>query len=168
MKCLVVYYSLEGNTKLIAERIITTLGADVLELKPVQEIGKSGLLRLFKGGREALQKARPELKPYQLNLEEYELVFVGSPVWAGRCAPAINTFLDQCSLAGKKVALFCCYGGSAGKLYEQLKEALPHSEILGTAGFKNPLKKKTDESVEKAREWAKEMLSIAKYGKKDA
>lgn len=63
MKILVVYYSLSGNTKLMAEQLAQSVGADVLELKLKQDIAAKGFMKYLQGGRAAMKKEQPELLP---------------------------------------------------------------------------------------------------------
>ena len=90
MASLVVYYSLEGSTKLIAD-IATALGADLLELKPVkEEINPKSFLKFFWGGRQVVLKKIPELVPYERDIGKYDLIVIGTPVWAFNYAPPIR------------------------------------------------------------------------------
>ena len=162
-KSLVIYYSLEGNTALIAKAIAETLHADLLELQLVKSIPNKGFFKFFWGGKQVMMKERPELQPFSVNPADYDLIVLGSPVWAGSYVPAFRTFFAQSPLKGKQIALFCCYGGSAGKTFEALKAELPDNTFLGDIGFLNS-GKTPEASVQTAKEWAKSMLE--KAGKK--
>ena len=155
MKKLVVFYSLEGNTKLIAESIAEAVGADILELKPKKELNPKSLMKYFWGGKEAIMNKKPELLPLDKNPNEYDLLFVGTPVWAWTYSSPANTFLSTHSLTNKKVALFCCSGGAKGKTLDKMKKAFGSSEILGEIDFRKPLKHSRNLNVQKAKEWAK-------------
>lgn len=159
MKKLVAYYSLEGNTELIARAIAEATDADILELTPKNDIRSKGFLRFFKGGFQVLTKKEPELVPYEREPAAYDLIFLGTPVWAGNFAPAIRSFLSQVELENKKIALFCCYGGSEGKCLKRLKEELTGNEIIGEMGFTEPLKKEKQANVKKAEKWAEEIIT---------
>lgn len=92
-KILVVYYSLEGNTKLIAETISNEVSADILEVKPKKDIEPHSKIKYLIGGKQAITKEKPELVHYDVNIENYEILFIGTPVWAWTFAPAIRSFL---------------------------------------------------------------------------
>ncbi len=158
MKKLVVFYSLEGNTRLIAENIAEEVNADILELKPKQDIRSRGFMKYFWAGRAVTMKTRPELIPLDKNPQDYDLLFIGTPVWAWNYTPALNTFFSEQALSGKKVALFCCHGGGKGKIFVKMKDALKNNEILGERDFHEPLKNNPDVNAHKAKDWAKKII----------
>lgn len=160
MKTLVVFYSLEGNTKLMAESIAKEVDADILELKPQKDINSCGFMKYVWGGRAVMMKAKPELLPLTKNPQDYDLVFIGTPVWACRYAPALDTFFSEHKLSGKKIALFCCHKGAKGKIFDKMKDALNINEILGSIDFKDPLKNNPDVNVQKAKDWARKILIV--------
>lgn len=159
LRKLVVYYSLDGNTRLIAETIARAVGADILELRLKNEVKSGGLMKYFRAGRHVFLREKPELLPFDKNPEDYHVLFMGSPVWAFSYAPALRTFFSQVKIKDKKVALFCCYGGAEGKTFVNMKKALSGNEILGTAGFLEPLRRRKEKNVAKARTWAEGVVS---------
>lgn len=160
MKILVVYYSLDGNTKLIAETIAGAVNADLLELKPVREITRNNFLKIFAGGKQAITKAEPELMPFNVKPEDYDLIFIGTPVWAWTYAPALRTFFRQVKLKDKKVALFCCHGGGPRNFFEKFEEAVEGNTILGKVEFKDPIRNAKERDVQMAKDWAKLIIGI--------
>ena len=76
MKNLVVFYSLEGNTKFIASQIAKKVNADILELKTKKEYPNKGFKKYFWGGRSVLFNQKPELIEYDKNINEYDNNFV--------------------------------------------------------------------------------------------
>jgi len=161
MRTLVIYYSLEGNTKFIAQTITGIIDADILELKPKIDIQKYGFMKYFWGGKQVVMKEKPELWPFDKRPQEYDLLFIGTPVWNGSHAPALNTFFTQANLKNKKIALFCCHSGdSRGERNTliKMKESLLGNEIVGEIGFTEPLKKDKDDNANKARTWANNII----------
>jgi Flavodoxins len=158
LKKLVVYYSLEGNTKMIAEAISKEIRSDILELKPKKDIEVNGPMRYLKGGKQVVTKEKPELTPYNINPEEYEVLFIGTPVWAWNFTPAIRTFFSKTNLSGKKIALFSCNGGQNGKTFENMKKHLEGNEFLGEIEFRDPLKNDTEKNIEVVKNWAKKII----------
>jgi len=158
MKSLVVFYSYDGNTKFIAKTIAQTVGADLLQLKPVGEKRWWGPLKYLFGGRQATLKLTPELEPFKPNPQDYDLIFIGTPVWAWNYTPAINSFLTNTKLTNKKIALFCSCGGQPEKTLDKMTERLAGNKILGTIIFKEPLKYNQEEQSNRAEQWALSMI----------
>jgi flavodoxin len=133
MNVAVVYYSLEGNTKYAAEKIAGELHADLIPLKPVREYPRGKFSKYFWAGKSATFREKPKLEANRFDAGKYDLVILGTPIWAGTFAPPLRTFVRNNRLAGKKAALFaCCSGGSAEKCFEQLKKELPDCTVLST------------------------------------
>ncbi|MFW9970752.1 MAG: flavodoxin family protein [Candidatus Odinarchaeota archaeon] len=158
VKILVVYYSLTGKTKFIAESIAESINADMLKLKPVKEINAEGGMKYFWGGFQATMKKKPKLEPFDINPLDYDLIFIGSPVWAWRQSPPINSFLKKFNLSGKKLALWMCAGGDGVKSMSRFKDTLKNADIIGDICFQEPLQAEPDVVKEKAIVWARENL----------
>jgi flavodoxin len=125
MKTAVIYYSFEGHSAAVAEEIAQELKADIFELELVDNKKRTGFAKYAWGGFQALTGKKPPLKPYTIDVEKYGLIIIGGPVWAGSPAPALRTFLSGTKISGKKIGLFCCYGGGLGKYFGKLKKLLP-------------------------------------------
>lgn len=125
MKTLIVYYSLEGNTKYAAEKIAAALDADTLRLVPVEAYPDSGFRKFFWGGKSAVMAETPKLQPYDFDADAYDRIIFGFPVWAGNVTPPIRTFIKENNLTGKQIAAFACESGAgADKAFGKLKAAL--------------------------------------------
>ena len=129
-KTLIVYYSFEGSTRLISETIATVLDADILECKPIKDLKSKGFSKYFWGGRQVMFKKKPDLRSFEKDPENYEMIIIGTPVWAYNVTPAIRSFLSQTTLKDKKIALFCCHEGNKGKTFETMKQELINNQIL--------------------------------------
>ena len=158
MQALVIYYSFEGNTKLIAESIATELQADLLELKPIKEIEQKGFMKYFWGGKQVFLKQYPELEPLKKDPREYDVIFIGTPVWAWTFTPPFHTFFNEVQLKDKKIALFCCNGRSKGKTFTDLKKQLDGNTVLGEIEFQDPLRNNTNNHMNQAKKWAKDIM----------
>ena len=121
MKILIVYYSFEGSCKYVAEEISKNLNAEILELKPKTDVKTKGILKYVFGGKQAFSNEKPELLPLEKNINSYDFIFLGTPVWAWNYAPALKTFFSEHKIKEKKMALFCCSGGGKGKTLENMK-----------------------------------------------
>lgn len=129
-KSIVLFYSFEGNTKKVAEYLAQELNIPYEEIKPVKDLTSKGFSKYFWGGQQIIMKKKPELNPIKLDLEEYDTVYLGSPIWAGTFAPAIKTLLEDEILKGKKVKFFYTHDGGPGKCEIKIKEAVNKNNTL--------------------------------------
>ena len=159
MKKLVVYYSLDGNTAFIAKTIAEAAGADLLELKPKDEPDKASFMKYFWGGKQVMMKQKPELMPLGKKPQDYDFLFIGSPVWAFSYAPALGTFFDQAQLKGKRLGFFCCSGGMKGKVFESMEKSLAGNQVIDRIHFAEPLKRDRAKCAQEAAAWAKKVIS---------
>jgi len=155
MKIAVVYYTLDGNCAVVAREIKERLNADVIRLHTQDERKRSFLGKMFWGGAMVTFHKKPPLKPYTFDASAYDLIILGAPVWAGTPAPPIQTFLDEAGITGKKIALFVCHGGGAGKALGKFKSWLPGNEIVAEADFENPAKGYGENAEEKIADFVK-------------
>jgi flavodoxin len=155
MKTLIVYFSYSGKCGLAAEILRDALSAETLELKLSDDKARKGLSKYIWGGKMAVSHIKPSLKPYEAAWKDYDLIVIGGPVWAGSLSPVLSTFLDETKITGKKIALFCCYGGSKGRFFDQIKALLPGNTFVGEEAFSVPSGSKQTEALEKVRVWAK-------------
>ncbi|MHA2397714.1 MAG: flavodoxin family protein [Promethearchaeota archaeon] len=160
-KILIVYYSLTGSTRFIAETLNESLEADRLELKPIKELNPDKGSKFMSGGAQSTMKKKPELEPIEINPVEYDLIVIGTPVWAWNFTPPIRSFLSQFDFTGKKVALWTCSAGSGNRAMRKLKDELEEADILGHIQFqfkfKDPLDQDLTDYKTRAKEWASEL-----------
>ena len=109
MKKLVVFYSLSGNTELVAKTIAKELKADLCRVEEIRK--RNRFLVYVTGGFAAIRNKCSEIKPVALNLHDYDLIFLGSPTWASRPVPAINAFISNTDFENKKIITFFTMGG---------------------------------------------------------
>ena len=136
-KILVLYYSQTSNTKAVATEIATKLGADIDEIVPVVPYDGDFGATIQRGKQELDEKAYPEIQPLAKNAADYDVIFLGYPIWFGTYAPPVFTFLNQVNLSGKKIVPFCTFG--SGGLESSLKDlaaAEPEAEILPGYGVR--------------------------------
>ena len=138
MKTLVVYYSRTGNTKKIGAEVAAALGADVEELMDGKN--RTGPIGFVMSGREAMKKEPVALKPLDHDPADYDVVVVGSPIWAGTICTPVRTFLRQHRDSLKRVAWFCTSGSveaeTDGKGFAAMTEESSLSPVaaLGLSG----------------------------------
>ncbi len=121
---------------------------------------RSGVVTLgfLIGGKDARQGKETKISPTTKIPSDYELVIFGTPVWAGKPSPAINTYLKKNNLSGKKVAAFFTKGQGKSQAVEETKMLVPNSTWVGELLIINPLKNK--ENAEKQiLEWCKTIVA---------
>lgn len=158
MNAVIVYFSLEGNTKYVAEKIAKLLNADMVQLIPVKEYPTGKVSKFFWGGKSATLKEIPKLEAYHFDSQNYDLVLLGTPIWAGTFAPPLRTFIRENKLTGKKVALFACSGGgSAEKCFDQLEKEISDCTVLSTLRLIDPVKNAKPEDDERIIDFCKKL-----------
>lgn len=101
----VIYYSRTGRTKIVAETIKNVLNCDMQEIKDLKD--RSGITGFISGMIDVRKNPITAISPESVCIEDYDLLFIGSPIWGMKFAPAISTFLDSTSdCKDKKVVLF--------------------------------------------------------------
>lgn len=115
-KVLVAYFSASGVTAKAAAKLANAAGADLFEIVPEQPYTKSDLNWHDKNSRSSVEmndrSSRPAINSKVPNMEQYDIVFVGFPVWWYREPSIIDTFIESYDFSGKTVAPFCTSGGS--------------------------------------------------------
>ena len=129
-KILVAYFSYSGTTQSVAEQLSSRIGADLFEIAPAEEYSSLYL----RSNREIRRGERPELSAEVENMEEYDIVFVGYPVWFHATPAPVNSFLESYDLTGKLVIPFCTSGGS--DIDETMPTFLDSCEGLAVYGEK--------------------------------
>ena len=161
MKDLIVYYSLEGNTEYVANRIKAITGADILKLVPRKAYSSRGFLKFLRGGKSAIAEECPKLEEYDVELSSYDRIILGFPVWAGRVTPPLRTFIEDNRemLKGKRFVTFACQSGSgAEKAFVKLAECIGIDGFDNTAIFIDPKSKKSVETDNMIDAFANELL----------
>lgn len=135
MRTAIVYYSMSGNTKYVADKIADGIKAsgevDIIRIEPKKAYPAKGAKKFFWGGKSAVMGETPALQPYEFSVEKYDRIIFGTPVWASTFAPPIRTFINENpAVKDKKIAVFTCFsGGGADKAIDKLKK------YLGIEGF---------------------------------
>ena len=115
-KALVAYFSASGTTKAVAEKLAQGIGADLHEIAPKIPYTRGDLNWMDKHSRSSVEmndrNARPEIASRVQNMTQYDVVFVGFPVWWYREPSIIDTFMELYDFTGRKVIPFCTSGGS--------------------------------------------------------
>ena len=154
-KRLVAFFSASGTTKKVAEMIASAVDADLYEIMPKQPYSKADLNWMDKKSRSSVEmsdkKFRPEISNPDAQVEKYDEIILGFPIWWYIAPTIINTFLEKYDFSGKKIVLFATSGGSGfGKTVDVLKHSVSDSTVLKEGKLLNgrisvsDLKKLTD------------------------
>lgn len=115
-KILVAYFSATNTTKGIAERVSDALGADLYEITPAVPYTSADLNYHDDNSRTSIEmndpNARPAISGSVSNMEQYDIVFLGYPIWWGEAPRILDTFVESCDFTGKTVVPFCTSGSS--------------------------------------------------------
>jgi flavodoxin len=127
---LVIYYSLTGNTKSIAEMLREKTGGDLFEIETVKSYPAdySGIIAEAKSELETGEL--PALKKSPPDMSSCDLILVGSPVWWYTVSTPVMRFLTQANFAGKKVSAFCTHEGGVGKFFPHFQEQAKNGVVL--------------------------------------
>ena len=125
-KKLVAYFSATGRTAKVAKLLAEAIGADIHEIKPKEPYTRADLNWLNKKSRSSVEmnnkSIRPEIAESNVQIADYDVIFLGFPIWWYVAPTIINTFLESADFSGKKIILFATSGGSKfGKTVDELK-----------------------------------------------
>ena len=136
-KVLVVYYSQLGHTKAVAEEIVARTGADIEEIVMVDPYDTSFSATIERCMQDREAGVLPEIQPVAANVADYDVVFIGFPVWFGTYAPPVTKWLEGVDLGGKKVVPFCTFGsGGLESSVADLRKCQPNADILDGYGVR--------------------------------
>lgn len=120
-----------GNTQYVAQLISEYTGGDVFRLEPVDAYPTNHDDLLQRAADEMRSNARPEIRDSIENFDEYDVIYVGYPIWNSDLPPIINTFLEQYNFDGKTVVPFCTHGGSGlSGTPRTIANMLPNSTVI--------------------------------------
>ena len=115
-KILVAYFSATGTTKGVAEHIANGLNADIYEIVPEEAYTDADLDYNDNNSRTTIEMndpdARPAISGSVENMEQYDIIFVGYPIWWGEAPRIVSTFMESYDFSGKTIVPFCTSGGS--------------------------------------------------------
>ena len=151
-KKLVAYFSASGTTRKIAEMIAQVAEADLYEITPKQPYSKADLNWMDKKSRSSVEmsdkKFRPEITDTDAQIDVYDEVILGFPIWWYVAPTIINTFLEKYDFSGKKIVLFATSGGSGfGNTVSELKVSAPNAVMAEGKVFNKTTKQAITEWV---------------------
>ena len=129
MKKLVVFYSYTGHTKMIAESIQQKLNCDILEIKPVKPYSTDYQTVVDEEQNNSSVGKTPDIQKIDKNLNDYDEIIIGTPVWWYTIAPVIRTFLTQNDLSNKTIKPFATNAGWLGHTFQEIQKLCPNSKV---------------------------------------
>lgn len=133
-KKLVAYFSASGTTKKVAKMIAESAKADLFEITPKIAYTKADLNWMDKKSRSSVEmgdkKFRPEIMDADMDMNAYDEILLGFPIWWYVAPTIVNTFLETYDFSGKKIVLFATSGGSGfGNTVRELEPSAPDAFI---------------------------------------
>lgn len=156
-KILVAYFSASGVTAKMAKTLADSIGADLHEIKPKTPYTNADLDWTNKKSRSSVEMKdksyRPAISNKVENIDKYDTIFVGFPIWWYVAPTIINTFLEQYNLKGKKIIPFATSGMSGmGNTNKELEISCSGANLVEGQRFANNI------SADKLKAWAENML----------
>lgn len=135
-KKLIVYYSYTDNTKKIVDILKDKLDVDIVRLETVKPYSGSYDDVVEQGKKETDSGYMPEIREIETNINDYNEILLGSPVWWYTFAPAVRTFLSKYDLSGKIIIPFITNGGWIGSTVNDIKNMANNSEVKNEINIK--------------------------------
>ena len=134
-KKLVAYFSASGTTARVAKELAEAAKADLYEIKPETKYTSNDLDWRDKSSRSSVEmadkKSRPKLADKNAKIADYDVIFIGFPIWWYVAPHIINSFLESYDFSGKKVVVFATSGGSGfGNTVKELQPSAPKAQII--------------------------------------
>lgn len=132
-KILVVYYSRDGHTEKVAKDIAERLNADIEAI--IDQKNRKGILGWLGAAKDARSKRETTIGNIEKNPADYDVIIIGTPMWAGSMTPAVRTYLTQVKGDLKNTAYFVLSGGMSPDNVVKSMEGLAGKAMTGFVGF---------------------------------
>jgi len=158
-KILIVYYSLRnGNTRIIAEHIQKNVGGNIFRIETVNAYPAEYRNVTDQAKKELQSGYRPPLKNKVTNLDQYDIIYLGSPNWWNTIAPAVMTFLEGYNFEGKTIVPFITHEGSRlGASVNDIKKLAPKATVLKGLPIRGG---SVNDAMPDVQKWLKELELI--------
>ena len=171
MKILVLYTTVDGNTAAVAKSISDRLGADISKIVRVKKVKGFGFFNNLKLRNEVKRKKKPDIFPFKWDPRDYDLIFIGTPVWYDSYNPVYNTLFDVIKIYDRKIALFSTGEKPDGKALNKLAALLKDSVLLGKYHCVEPIwcddEAETEKILKEAADWAEGVAKEAEKMKEE-
>lgn len=130
-KSLIIYYSLSGNTRTVAEILHKLVGGDSMEIKTVRPYPNDFHAVVEQAREERRTNFLPPIQPCDFNPQNYDTIYLGFPIWGNTIPQPMATFLSQNNLAGKTIIPFCTHDGyGVGRAFQVVSNYCPNAKLL--------------------------------------
>lgn len=130
-KSLIIYYSLSGNTKTVVHILQELVNSESMEIKTVRPYPDDFHAVVEQAREERRAHFLPPIQPLDRNLQEYDVIYLGFPIWGNTIPQPMATFLSQNNLAGKTIIPFCTHDGyGVGRSFQVIGEYCPDARVL--------------------------------------
>lgn len=135
-KTLVVYYSQSGNTETVAEMLKDNVDADLYEIKTERAYSSSMPVSVVRIFEEKIFQKMPKLGGELPDLDQYDLIFIGGPIWFSKVSNPLVSWLEASDFTGKTVIPFCTYDGSGVESYQnEIKTLIKNGTVTQEKAF---------------------------------
>ena len=157
-KTLVAYFSVSGTTARVAKNLAQAASADIYEIKPAVPYTKDDLNWMNKKSRSSVEmndkSSRPELADKDADIDAYDTVLLGFPIWWYVAPTIVNSFLESYDFSGKRIILFATSGGSGfGKTAAVLRDSVASDTVIVEGKILNGAN-----SADDLRKWVETIL----------
>ena len=136
-KQLILYFSETGTTEAVAKELKQQINADMERIETVVPYSGNFQETIQRSQREMQNGETPELKPIKSKINDYDVIFLGYPIWFGTYAMPISSLVKNNDFAGKTIVPFCTFGsGGLNTSSDALKKALPKAKIMTGYGVR--------------------------------
>ena len=152
-KTLIIYYSLSGRTKAVAEKLQAKTGAELFEIQTVKTYPRSHPGVYEEPKRELEQNDLPDLKNSPPEMSSYDLILVGAPVWWYTVPTPLMKFLQSADFVGKRVASFCTYDSTLGQYHPHFAQQARNADVKEGLSLSYPHRIPERELSERLDNW---------------
>ncbi|WP_177217091.1 flavodoxin [Pedobacter insulae] len=155
-KTLIIYFSHSGNTKQIAEWVQGKINTGIVLIEPEIPYPSGYQQTIDEMSRQNKGKILPSFKKVDVNIQDYDTIFFGYPVWDMRLPPVVRTFLRDNDFSGKTILPFNSHAGyGTGKSVSEIKEFAPKAKVADAFSIKDSNVKDAKKEVER---WINQMF----------
>lgn len=148
-KILIAYFSYTGNTEKLANKIHSKVGGDIIKIETVTPYSNNYDEVVDQVQKDQQNNYKPEIKTKIENIEDYDIIILGSPVWWYKIANPVATFISENDLKDKMIIPFVTHGGyGAGQTLNQIKELAPDSKVLSELSIEGDSVDNSDGQIE--------------------